>query len=126
MIKFIDKISPFLYFIFRIIIAVLFFLHGLTKFTGVLDGKIHLISLLGLASIIELAAGVLIFLGLLTRFAAFLSAVEMLFAYFMVHFKIDLNPLTNNGEPAVLFFAVFLVLIVFGAGKFSIDKKFKI
>jgi len=50
----------------------------------------------------------------------------MLAAYFMFHVPSGgILPLMQqfNGEPPILFFAAFLVLIAFGAGKWSLERK---
>src|SRR3989338_8972971 len=124
--KFIENKSDYFYLIFRIIIGLLFLLHGVTKLQGIIDGKIIIISLIGLAAAIELLSGIMIIVGLFTRYFAILSAVTMLVAYFKVHFPQGLNPLMNNGELALLFFAAFLVIIAFGSGKWSLDNILKI
>lgn len=107
------KYRGYLYFIFRVLVGLLFFMHGIQKFSG----SINIMSLMGLAGTIEVLVGALIVIGLITRIAALLGALEMLVAYFMVHFPSGLNPLTNQGEPALLFFAAFLVLIGYGSVK---------
>lgn len=123
--RYFDQHADKLYFVFRVLVGLLFFLHGWQKVAGFTDGKIQLMSLFGLAMIIEVVAGILIILGLLTRWAALVGAVEMLVAYFYAHVPNGLSPLTNNGEPALLFFAAFLVMLGYGAGKWAIDNKMK-
>lgn len=119
--NFLKQNSDYFYLAFRIIIGILFLLHGLQKIPGVLQGSIPFFSLLGLAGIIETIAGPMIILGLFTRYVASLTAIEMAVALFTMHFPTGINPLYNNGEPALLFFAAFLVLIAYGSGKYSID-----
>lgn len=121
--KYFDQHADKLYFIFRVLVGLLFFLHGWQKVAGFTAGQISLTGLFGLAMIIEVVAGILIILGLLTRWAALVGAVEMLVAYFYVHVPGGLNPLVNQGEPALLFFAAFLVMLGYGAGKWAIDNK---
>ncbi|MEK6934426.1 MAG: DoxX family protein [Nanoarchaeota archaeon] len=123
--NFFKKHSNSFYVVFRVIIGLVFFLHGYQKLQGVIGGNIELVSLFGLAMVIEVLGGALILIGLLTRYVALITAVEMLIAYFMVHITKGLSPLANGGEPAVLFFAAFLVLIAYGAGKFSVDSILK-
>ena len=101
----------------------MFLLHGLQKWSGFSDGKIQLMSLFGLAMIIEIIAGVMLIVGLLTRWVAVISAVEMGVAYFYAHASNGVNPIVNKGEPAVLFFAAFLVLLGYGAGRWAFDNK---
>ncbi|MBI2499376.1 DoxX family protein [Candidatus Woesearchaeota archaeon] len=121
--QFMEKNANYFYFVFRIVIGLLFMLHGISKIQGLSSGKITLVSLMGLAMIIEVVGGVMIILGLLTRYVSLITAVEMIVAYFKAHIPQGINPLTNGGEPAVLFFAAFLVLLAYGAGKWSLDSK---
>ena len=80
-----------------------------------------LASMMGVAGVLELAISVLLILGLFTRLAALVGVVEMLVAYFMVHFPQGMNPLFNSGELALLFFGAFLVVLVYGNGEFSVE-----
>jgi putative oxidoreductase len=113
------KYKEYLYFIFRILVGGLFLLHGMQK---LFSGNFELISLIGLAGIIEFLGGILIVLGLFTKSAALISGIEMLIAYFYAHFPQGFNPLTNQGELALLFFLAFLILFSNGSGKFSLEK----
>ena len=119
--EFFESKKDYFYFVFRVIIGLVFLLHGLQKMSGMLDGKIALFSLFGAAGVIEVVGGILLIIGLFTRYVAIIAAIEMLVAYFKVHLSSGLNPLVNHGEPALLFFAAFLVLIVFSAGKISVE-----
>ena len=118
--EFLEKHSEYFYFVFRVIIGALFLLHGIQKLPIMLSLSFNLMFFAGL---IELLGGALVILGLFTRYVALLGAVEMLVAYFTVHLPGGLNPLTNKGELALLFLAAFLVLLAYGAGKLSLDKK---
>jgi putative oxidoreductase len=111
--------------ILRIIIGFLFLQHGTAKLFGIphvamFDG-LQLVSVLGLAGILELVGGLLILVGLFTRPTAFILSGEMAFAYFMAHAPHGLLPILNQGELAVLYCFVFLYLAVAGAGDYSID-----
>lgn len=119
----IKKYSDGIYIIFRILIGFLFFLHGIQKLPGILSGKTAAFGLFWFAGIIELVGSVFIILGLLTIYTALISGIEMLVAFFYAHVGPNgvWHPLVNKGEPALLFFAAFLVLFVYGAGKLSID-----
>ncbi len=119
-----EKGSDVLYFLFRLVFGVLFFAHGLQKF-GFLGGTIvDVASLMGVAGILEVLIGPAIVLGLFSRFAALVGVVEMLVAYFMVHFPQAINPLKNGGELALLYFGAFLVVLVLGNGKWNFEKVF--
>jgi putative oxidoreductase len=84
------------------------------------DG-LQLLSLMGIAGILELAGGLLIVLGFFTRPVAFVLSGEMAAAYFMAHAPQGFLPLVNQGEAAVLYCFFFLYLFVAGPGAFSID-----
>jgi putative oxidoreductase len=78
-------------------------------------------TLMGLAAILELVGGALIFLGFLTRPTAFILSGEMAVAYFKAHAPGGFWPVQNHGELAVTYCFVFLHLAVAGAGPLSID-----
>ena len=121
------RVSPRVLGLLRIVTAFLFIQHATAKFFGVphvamFDG-LQLMSLIGLAGVIELVGGALVLLGLFTRSAAFMLSGEMAVAYFMAHASkgMVLSPMLNGGEPAVLFCFVFLYLAAAGAGAWSLD-----
>jgi putative oxidoreductase len=115
--------QPYLRSVLRIVVAFLFIAHGTQKLLGVPGSRptVALISLLGLASLIETFGGALVFLGLFTRPVAFLLAGEMAVAYFTGHAPNGFWPLLNRGEPAVLFCFVWLYLAAAGPGPWSLD-----
>ena len=122
--KYAEKYKDYLYLVFRVLVGGIFFIHGAQKLFGWFGGNkvAALVSLMGVAGVIEFFGGLLIVLGLFTRLAALVSAVQMLVAYFMVHFPGGWNPVVNKGEPALLLFAAFLVLLVYGNQKWSVEK----
>ena len=63
---------------------------------------VPLLSMYGLAGVLESVGGLLLFLGLFTRPVAFLLAGHMAFAYFIAHAPRGFWPLLNGGEVAVL------------------------
>jgi len=70
---------------------------------------------------IELVAGFMIALGLVTRIAALIASGEMAVAYFMAHASGGFFPIVNHGESAVLYCFVFLFIVFYGPGRLSID-----
>ena len=118
--NFLEKNAEYFYLVFRVIIGIIFLLHGIQKLPGILNGSTALASLFGLAGVIEVIGGVLIILGLFARYVTLVTSVEMLVAYFTVHIPGGLNPLANQGEAALLFFASFLVILAYGPGKYSL------
>jgi DoxX len=79
------------------------------------------LSLLGVAGVLELVGGSLLFLGLFTRPIAFLLSGEMAVAYFMAHAPRSFWPILNGGEVVVLFCFVWLYLAAAGPGTWSLD-----
>jgi putative oxidoreductase len=113
--------------VLRIVTAYLFIPHGTAKIFGVphqpmFDG-LQLMSLIGLAGMLEVVGGVLLLVGLFTRPVAFVLCGFMAVAYFMAHASQGhgLLPMLNQGELAVLYCFVFLYLAVAGAGAWSVD-----
>ena len=124
-----SKYQPYALAALRIVAGYTFLLHGTAKLLGVphvemFDG-LPVMSLMGLASILEVIGGLLLILGWFTRPVAFLLAGEMAAAYFMAHAKANnfLLPLLNQGESAVLFCFIFLLLVFAGAGAWSVDNR---
>src|SRR3954468_5579306 len=62
-------------------------------------GHPKLLSLVGVAGMLEFYGGLAILLGLFTQPVAFLLSGEMAFAYFMAHQPNGLWPIQNHGEP---------------------------
>jgi putative oxidoreductase len=120
--------SLYLYAIMRIVVGFLFTCHGAQKLFGVLGGlgpsgeSALLFSLMGFAGVIEFFGGLLIIVGWLTGYVAFIASGEMAVAYFMAHHPRGFWPILNNGEPVVLFCFIFLYMASMGAGVWSIDR----
>ena len=72
-----------------------------------------------LALIGEVVAPIMLIIGFKTKWAAIPSAITMFVAAFIVHSKDDLA----TKEHALLFFIAFVVILLTGAGKYSIDKE---
>lgn len=113
--------------VLRIVTGFLFWQNGAQKLMGWLGGyrepgqTAELMSLSGLAGILEFFGGILIVIGLYTRPVAFILAGEMAFAYFLVHAPRSFWPTLNNGERAALYSFVFLYLAARGGGRLSVD-----
>lgn len=106
------------YLVFRLLVGLMFFLHGWQKFAGG-----NAAGLMLAAAVMEVVIGAVVFFGLFTRLAALLGGVEMLVAYFKMHFALTaLSPLVNKGELALLYFAAFLILATYGNGKGSLEQ----
>lgn len=120
-----EKWTPYVLGLLRIIVGFLFLQHGSAKLLGMphiamFDG-LQLMSLLGLAGILELVGGGLILIGLFTRPVAFILSGQMAVAYFMAHAPNGFLPILNQGELAALYSFIFLYFAFAGAGKLSVD-----
>jgi len=117
--------APHVLAVLRIVAAALFLEHGLVKLTGfpgsAAPGEQPLVTLLGLAGIIETVTGTLMMLGLFTRSAAFIAAGEMAVAYWLYHAPRSFYPAVNGGDAAILFCFIFLYIAVAGPGVLSLD-----
>ncbi len=124
---FFDTWTPRALGLLRIVTGFLFLQHGTAKLLGVPHvvqfDNLQLLSLTGVAGILELIGGALVLLGLFTRPAAFILSGEMAFAYFISHASKGpfLLPILNRGELAVVYCFVFLFLAVAGAGAWGLD-----
>src|SRR5262245_26039567 len=111
----------------RIIVGLLFFCHGLQKvfgfFGGVNGAPAPLLSLFGIAGLIELIAGALITIGFATVKAAITASGLMAVAYFTAHFPRGFWPFQNGGEEAVFYCFVFLYMATHGPGIWSVDSQ---
>jgi putative oxidoreductase len=105
----------------RIIVGLLFASHGAQKLFGMFGGKGGATGQILVAGVIELAGGILIALGLLTRPAAFVASGLMAVAYFMAHAGGGWHPVVNKGELAVVYCFLFLYMFFRGAGPLSVD-----
>jgi putative oxidoreductase len=114
--------------ILRIVAALLYMQHGTQKLfhlpasgpPGPME-PFTLLSLTGIAGVLEFFGGLMLLLGLLTRPVAFLLSGEMAVAYFKSHAPRAFLPIVNRGELATLFCFLFLYLSVAGGGIWSLD-----
>ena len=113
--------------VLRIVTAYLFLTHGTAKLLHVphvaMFDNLQLMSLVGVAGMLELGGGLLVLIGMFTRPVSFVLSGLMAFAYFMSHASKGnpLVPMLNQGELAVMYCFVFLFLAVAGAGAWSVD-----
>jgi putative oxidoreductase len=112
--------------VLRIAAGVLFLQHGLQKlfglFGGVQGAAVPLLSMLGVAGVLELTGGLFLIVGLFTRPVAAVLVFEMISAYFIAHVSQGGWPIQNQGELALLYASVFFFLAGNGAGPLSVDE----
>ena len=123
-----DRAKQITVFLLRVVAGLLFLQAGGMKlfdwFGGIPEafgGHPKLLSLAGIAGILEFFGGLAIMLGILTRPIAFLLSGEMAVAYFKGHQPQGTWPIQNHGEPAVLLCFIFLYFAAHGAGEWSLD-----
>ena len=115
---------PRLLSVLRIAAGFMLMMHGTQKLFNVPFGEhggVALVSLMGLAGVLEAGGGLLLLLGLFTRPTAFILSGLMAVAYFMAHAPRAPLPIQNEGELAVLYCFVFLFIAAAGAGTWSLD-----
>ncbi|MEM6894133.1 MAG: DoxX family protein [Bacteroidota bacterium] len=111
----------------RIIVGFLIFWHGTQKLFGyppTENPQGTLSTLLFMAGILEFFGGILLCIGLFTRWAAFILSGMMAVAYCMVFISTSFLPIINHGELAVLYCFVFFYLFFSGGGAYSLDNLF--
>jgi putative oxidoreductase len=115
------------YTLLRIVAPFIMMQHGAQKLFGAFGGfgpnggTAPLVSLMGLAGVLEVFVAALVLLGLFTRPAAFILAGEMATAYFMAHFPRGFWPIQNHGETPVLLCFIYVMFAAFGGGQYSLD-----
>lgn len=123
----------------RVIVGFLFLWHGSQKLFGFppsqQGGGGELSPLMLVGGILEFFGGLLMLIGLFTRWTAFILSGMMAVAYWMAHGTSEktwaihgskaLLPIVNNGELAVVYCFVFLYLFFAGGGEWSLDNLLK-
>ena len=120
--RFLGRHAERIYTLLRVVAGLLFACHGAQKLFGALGGTAMTSNpMMLVAGIIEFGGGLLIALGFLTSWAAFLASGQMAAAYFMVHAKGGFWPIINKGELAVVYCFLFLYIAARGSGPYSVD-----
>ena len=108
----------------RILAGLMFMFHGLHKVFGLFGGPPDAPAyIVWGAGLIELIGGTLIAVGLFAAPAAFIASGMMAVAFFIGHVAQhgSIVPIVNDGEMAVLYCWIFLVIAARGAGIWSAD-----
>lgn len=114
----------FLILFFRLFFGALFFMHGLDKLSNFNVLSDTYPSVLGLGSyttlmitiFCEFACSLFLMAGLVTRIVLIPMMVAMAVAFFDVH-----DGMMPEGELALIYLIVFLVLFMTGPGRYSVD-----
>ena len=120
-------LAPAILGVARFLVGVMFACHGAQKLFPVFGGMPPGVpkALLWTAGPIELIGGTLIAIGLFTRLTAFICGGMMAFAYFLGHAHNGFWPITNGGEPAILYCWLFLVIAAYGGGSWALDNQIR-
>jgi putative oxidoreductase len=120
--RWLGRYAEVAYALLRVMAGVMFAMHGAQKLFGMFGGQaMTSVPKMLVAGIVELGGGLLIALGLLTGWAAFVASGQMAVAYFTAHAPGGWSPLANKGELAVLYCFVFLYMACRGSGRYSLD-----
>ena len=123
--EFSEQWAPYAVAALRIVTALLFLEHGTAKLLGFPETAManpDAWTMPWIAGWFEIVGGLLLLLGGWTRWVAVLLAGEMAVAYWFYHAPQSPFPLVNQGEAAILFCFIFLMLAFVGPGKWSIDE----
>jgi len=101
--------------------------HGIPKFQKLVSGNLEFGDPIGIGStpslflaiIGEFICPLLVIIGFKTRWSAMPTVITMAVAAFIVH---GADPFKDK-EKALLYLILFVVIILLGPGKYSIDKK---
>ena len=122
--------------ILRLVVGIVFLMHGQQKLFGFgIHGTIAFFTHAGIplpavsavvVTFVEFLGGIALILGLLTRWAAALLAIDMLGAIFLVHIKngFFLMPPKLGYEFALTLLAATIALAISGPGAAALDGMF--
>lgn len=109
----------------RVFIGFAMLSHGFPKLQMLIEGKTDFYDFLGMGPQVtlgltvfaEFVCSILLILGLFSRVALGFLIFTMLIAGFVVH---SADPFEKK-EMSLIYLSIYLMLMVFGAGKFSVD-----
>ena len=121
--------------VLRVILGAVFIYHGYPKLfgEGAIQGTAGFFDSLGipipvfsavLVGIVEFFGGVMLVLGLFSRWVSIPIAVNMLVALFLVHLKNGFSIAAGGFEFVLVLFAMALVVLTHGSGALSVESLF--
>ncbi len=128
--RFLDRLQPLALLIMRLVLATIMIAHGSQKVFGGMPRHESLVSSIGfpawmayLSAAAEFGGGILVLLGVLTRFAALAITIDLAVAIVKVHAKAGLRG-PGGFEFPLAVVAIAFALIFFGSGPISLDAIF--
>ena len=125
--NFLNRLQPLGLLVLRLALGAIMIAHGWQKIASHMQGIMGMLPHLGIPAWMgylvvaaEFGGGILVVIGLATRFAAFAIFIDMSVAILKVHLK---NGLTGQGgfEFPMALAAIAFALICFGAGPIALD-----
>lgn len=121
--------------VLRLVVGVVFMMHGAQKLFGAfggggISGTTGFMGSLGLQpaafwawvlALVEFGGGVSLAVGLLSRWAALLLAIDMAVATILVHLPNGFFVSNGGIELVLILFAASLFFVAYGSGKLSVD-----
>ena len=130
MTKYLDRLQPLALLVLRLVLATVMIAHGSQKVFGGMPRFQTMVSGIGfpawmayLSAAAEFGGGILVLLGVLTRFAALAITIDLMVAIVKVHFKAGLRG-PGGFEFPMAVVAIAFALIFFGAGPIAFDTIF--
>ena len=130
MTKYLDRLQPLALLVLRLVLATVMIAHGAQKVFGGMPRHESLVSSIGfpawmafLSAAAEFGGGILVLLGVLTRFAALAITIDLMVAIVKVHLKAGLRG-PGGFEFPLSVVAIAFALIFFGAGPIAFDTIF--
>jgi putative oxidoreductase len=125
--RYLDRVQPLALFVMRLVLGAVIVVHGYHKVFGGLHHHVQFVASLGLpgwtaylSAFAEFFGGILVLIGLFTRFSALAICIDLSVAIAKVHFH---NGMTGPGgyEFPLALAALAFALIFFGAGPIALD-----
>ena len=119
-----ERIISFLIFAVRVFFGILFFIHGVDKMMNfsILSDTYPSVFGLGsymtlmLAIFTEFCCSLFLIFGLMIRVILIPMIISMAVAFFDVH-----DAIISEGELALIYFIMFIILYITGPGRYSVD-----